>query len=254
MTSKPVAFLLADLGVTKTPSRPRVLNDNPFTSAPTPPPSSSPPPGSLRSSQSRWMGPGITTRRCSSIAGGCPFHPLPHLRHGRAGIRHHDCAREDQSQNSPRLVAVAVTTVLAKAMKFEQRRAIPLERIESREMVQVVERVNPQRSARLQTAAAGCDDPHQAPASGNDRLDPRLHGGHGLAHPPAPRSQPGADRAGHRKYGWQSIFRGYTVWGSFLRSAVNFQAGAVTGLSSAFANVVAVITLLFLTPLLCPLP
>ncbi|ESQ12162.1 MAG: hypothetical protein N838_34750 [Thiohalocapsa sp. PB-PSB1] len=30
MTSKPVAFLLADLGVTKTHSRPYVSNDNPF--------------------------------------------------------------------------------------------------------------------------------------------------------------------------------------------------------------------------------
>jgi putative transposase len=30
MTSKPVAFLLADLGVTKSHSRPHVSNDNPF--------------------------------------------------------------------------------------------------------------------------------------------------------------------------------------------------------------------------------
>jgi putative transposase len=30
MTSKPVAMLLADLGVTKTHSRPRVSNDNPY--------------------------------------------------------------------------------------------------------------------------------------------------------------------------------------------------------------------------------
>jgi len=33
MTSKPVAFLLADLGVTKTHSRPHVSNDNPFSEA-----------------------------------------------------------------------------------------------------------------------------------------------------------------------------------------------------------------------------
>lgn len=33
MTSKPVAFLLADLGVTKTHSRPHVPNDNPFSEA-----------------------------------------------------------------------------------------------------------------------------------------------------------------------------------------------------------------------------
>ena len=33
MTSKPVAFLLADLGVTKTHSRPHTSNDNPFSEA-----------------------------------------------------------------------------------------------------------------------------------------------------------------------------------------------------------------------------
>ena len=33
MASKPVAFLLADLGVTKTHSRPRTSNDNPYSEA-----------------------------------------------------------------------------------------------------------------------------------------------------------------------------------------------------------------------------
>lgn len=33
MISKPVAFLLADLGITKSPSRPHVANDNPFSEA-----------------------------------------------------------------------------------------------------------------------------------------------------------------------------------------------------------------------------
>jgi len=33
MTSKPVAFLMADLGVTKTHSRPHVSNDNPYSEA-----------------------------------------------------------------------------------------------------------------------------------------------------------------------------------------------------------------------------
>lgn len=33
MACKPVAFLLADLGVTKTHSRPHVSNDNPFSQA-----------------------------------------------------------------------------------------------------------------------------------------------------------------------------------------------------------------------------
>lgn len=51
-----------------------------------------------------------------------------------------------------------------------------------------------------------------------------------------------------------SLFQGYAVSGSFSRSAVNFQAGAVTGLSSVFASAVVVITLLFLTPLLYHLP
>src|SRR5439155_11109993 len=34
LTSKPVALLLADLGVTKTHARPHVSNDNPFSEAP----------------------------------------------------------------------------------------------------------------------------------------------------------------------------------------------------------------------------
>ena len=33
MTSKPVAFLLADLGITKTHSRPHTSNDNPYSEA-----------------------------------------------------------------------------------------------------------------------------------------------------------------------------------------------------------------------------
>jgi sulfate permease, SulP family len=48
--------------------------------------------------------------------------------------------------------------------------------------------------------------------------------------------------------------QGYPVSGSFSRSAVNLQAGAVTGLSSAFTSVVVVIVLLFFTPLLYHLP
>jgi len=46
----------------------------------------------------------------------------------------------------------------------------------------------------------------------------------------------------------------YPVSGSFSRSAVNFQSGAVTGLSSAFSSIVVMITLLFFTPLLYYLP
>ncbi len=51
-----------------------------------------------------------------------------------------------------------------------------------------------------------------------------------------------------------SFFQSYAVSGSFSRSAVNFQSGAVTGLSNVFASIVVVITLLFLTPLLYHLP
>ena len=51
-----------------------------------------------------------------------------------------------------------------------------------------------------------------------------------------------------------SIGKGYPVSGSFSRSAVNIQAGAVTGMSSVFTSGVVVIVLLFLTPLLYYLP
>jgi len=46
----------------------------------------------------------------------------------------------------------------------------------------------------------------------------------------------------------------YAVSGSFSRSAVNLQAGAVTGISSVITSIVVVITLMFLTPLLYHLP
>ncbi|HLB94870.1 MAG TPA: SulP family inorganic anion transporter, partial [Nitrospiria bacterium] len=51
-----------------------------------------------------------------------------------------------------------------------------------------------------------------------------------------------------------SIGKGYPVSGSFSRSAVNIQAGAVTGMSSVFTSGVVVIALLFFTPLLYYLP
>jgi MFS superfamily sulfate permease-like transporter len=51
-----------------------------------------------------------------------------------------------------------------------------------------------------------------------------------------------------------SFAQSYPVSGSFSRSAVNIQAGAVTGLSSVFSSLVVVITLLFFTPLLYHLP
>jgi len=46
----------------------------------------------------------------------------------------------------------------------------------------------------------------------------------------------------------------YPTSGSFSRSAVNLQSGAVTGMSSAFTSAVVVIALLFFTPLLYHLP
>ncbi len=48
--------------------------------------------------------------------------------------------------------------------------------------------------------------------------------------------------------------KSYPVSGSFSRSAVNLQAGAVTGISSAFTSLAVVIVLLFFTPLLYHLP
>jgi anti-anti-sigma factor len=51
-----------------------------------------------------------------------------------------------------------------------------------------------------------------------------------------------------------SIGSSYAVSGSFSRSAVNLQAGAISGISSVVTSVMVVITLLFLTPLLYHLP
>jgi sulfate permease, SulP family len=51
-----------------------------------------------------------------------------------------------------------------------------------------------------------------------------------------------------------SFFSSYPVSGSFSRSAVNFQTGAVSGLSSVFTSGFVTITLLFLSPLLYYLP
>ena len=48
--------------------------------------------------------------------------------------------------------------------------------------------------------------------------------------------------------------KSYPTSGSFSRSAVNLQSGAVTGLSSVFTSLVVVIALLFFTPLLYHLP
>ncbi len=51
-----------------------------------------------------------------------------------------------------------------------------------------------------------------------------------------------------------AVGKSYPVSGSFSRSAVNLQAGAMTGLSSAFTSLAVLIVLLFLTPLLYHLP
>jgi len=51
-----------------------------------------------------------------------------------------------------------------------------------------------------------------------------------------------------------SFTKSYPTSGSFSRSAVNLQAGAVSGLSSVFTSVTVLIMLLFLTPLLYHLP
>jgi MFS superfamily sulfate permease-like transporter len=51
-----------------------------------------------------------------------------------------------------------------------------------------------------------------------------------------------------------AVGQSYPVSGSFSRSAVNLQAGAISGLSSVFTSLTVVIALLFLTPLLYHLP
>ena len=51
-----------------------------------------------------------------------------------------------------------------------------------------------------------------------------------------------------------SLFKGYPVAGSFSRTAVNFSAGAVSGVSSVFVSLLVLITILFFTPLLYFLP
>lgn len=51
-----------------------------------------------------------------------------------------------------------------------------------------------------------------------------------------------------------SAGKSYPVSGSFSRSAVNLQAGAVTGMSSVFTSLAVIIVLLFFTPLLYHLP
>ncbi|MCF8069910.1 MAG: SulP family inorganic anion transporter [Desulfobacterales bacterium] len=51
-----------------------------------------------------------------------------------------------------------------------------------------------------------------------------------------------------------AIGKSYPTSGSFSRSAVNLQSGAITGLSSVFTSVAVLIVLLFLTPLLYHLP
>lgn len=51
-----------------------------------------------------------------------------------------------------------------------------------------------------------------------------------------------------------SIGKSYPISGSFSRSAVNLQAGALTGLSSVITSLIVVVTLLFFTPLLYHLP
>jgi sulfate permease, SulP family len=51
-----------------------------------------------------------------------------------------------------------------------------------------------------------------------------------------------------------SFGKSYPVSGSFSRSAVNLQAGALSGLSSVFTSLMVVIVLMFFTPLLYHLP
>lgn len=51
-----------------------------------------------------------------------------------------------------------------------------------------------------------------------------------------------------------SFFQSFAVSGSFSRSAVNFQAGAKSGMSNIFSVIIVVLVMLFLTPLFYYLP
>lgn len=51
-----------------------------------------------------------------------------------------------------------------------------------------------------------------------------------------------------------AVAKSYPISGSFSRSAVNLQSGAISGLSSVFTSLTVVIVLLFLTPLFYHLP
>jgi SulP family sulfate permease len=51
-----------------------------------------------------------------------------------------------------------------------------------------------------------------------------------------------------------SFFQSFPVSGSFSRSAINFAAGAKTGISNVVSSLVVVLALLFLTPLLRYIP
>lgn len=51
-----------------------------------------------------------------------------------------------------------------------------------------------------------------------------------------------------------SLFRGYPIAGSFSRTAVNYAAGAVSGMSSVFASLFVLLTILLFTPYLYFLP
>lgn len=51
-----------------------------------------------------------------------------------------------------------------------------------------------------------------------------------------------------------SLFKGYPIAGSFSRTAVNYAAGAVSGVSSVFVSLFVLLTILFFTPLLYYLP
>jgi SulP family sulfate permease len=51
-----------------------------------------------------------------------------------------------------------------------------------------------------------------------------------------------------------SFFQGYPVSGSFSRTAVNYDTGAKTGISSAISSIIVALSLLFLTPLFFYIP
>jgi SulP family sulfate permease len=144
------------------------------------------------------------------------------------------------------LVAVAMTTVASWAVGFEAQGGKVVGEIPPGLPALAVPQIDLQRAADLISNAIiisligfleAISIAKAIAAKTNDRLDPNQE----LI------SQGLANIAG-------SLSQAYPASGSFSRTAVNVNAGAVTGMSSVFTGAVVLVTLLFLTPLFYHLP